>query len=229
MSATGAGYIEVLKTDFAETAVCSAFYRAKVESRPIVLCVPRDIQRQECDSDGDDYQPSSTLFTGQQKIQPDADRLNEAVKMIAASKKPVLVLGRGAMSPEAVAAADRLAKRIGALISTTLLAKGTLSESEYHAGISGLFSTRSVMHLLQEADCVIALGAVLNERTIEGGHLYPNARIIHVNVAPHVLMGNCKSADCYIQADATVTLQAMDAMLEKQGVSKTGYRTAEVQ
>ena len=66
-----------------------------------------------------------------------------------------------------------MAKRIGALIATTLLAKGVLGESEYYAGVSGLFSTRAVMQLFEEADCVIAIGAGLNDRTIEGGYLYP--------------------------------------------------------
>src|SRR4029079_8467226 len=55
VTATGAGYIEVLTPSYAENAVRDAFYRARVESRPIVLCVPLDIQRMECDADGDDY------------------------------------------------------------------------------------------------------------------------------------------------------------------------------
>ena len=39
VSATGAGYIEVLNPANAEHAVRQAFYRAQVESRPIVLAV----------------------------------------------------------------------------------------------------------------------------------------------------------------------------------------------
>ena len=228
VSGTEAGYIEVLTPSFAENAVRQAFYRARMESRPIVLCVPLDIQGKDCDSDGDDYQPSSTMFPGQQRIRPDLERLHEAVKIIAASRKPVVVLGRGAMEPQARQAADRLAKRIGALIATTLIAKGVLADSEYHAGISGLLSTRPVMRLFEEADCVIAIGAGLNADTLEGGYLYPHARIVHIDVLPHLMMGNDRSADCYIQGDAAVTTQEIDDLLAKQGVSKEGYRTAEV-
>ena len=228
VSATGAGYIEVLTPSFAESAVRQAFYRAKLESRPIVLCLPHDIQGKEIDSEGDDYQPSSTMFTGQQRIRADVERLNEAVKIIAECKKPVVVLGRGAMEPQTKEIADRLAKRVGALIATTLIAQGTLAESEYHAGVSGVFSTRAVMQLFEEADCVIALGAGLNVRTIEGGYLYPHAKVIHIDILPHIMMGNDRSADCYIQGDAAVTTQEIDDLLAKQGVSKEGYRTAEV-
>src|SRR5262249_6539100 len=105
---------------------------------------------------------------------------------------------------------------------------GTLSQYEYHAGVAGLFATRSVMELLEHADCVLALGAALNERTLEGGYLFPNAKIIHVNVAQHLRMGTRKSADCYVQADAGVTLQAIDAALDRKGYKQTGYHTPDV-
>ena len=228
VSASEAGYIEVMTPGFAENAVRQAFYRARLESRPIVLCIPHDVQDQECDSDGDDYQPSATMFAGQQRIRPDLERLNEAVKIIAASKKPVVVIGRGAMEAQARQAADRLAKRIGALIATSVIAKGVLGESEFHAGIAGMLSTRPVMKLFEEADCVIAIGAGLNARYIAGGYLYPHAKGIHIDILPHILMGNDRSADCYIQGDAAITTQEIDDMLAKQGVSKEGFRTAEV-
>src|SRR5262249_43830898 len=118
--------------------------------------------------------------------------------------------------------------RIGALISTTLIAKGSLADSEYHTGISGLFSTRTVIGLFKDADCLIAVGSGLNARTTEGGHLYPNARIIHVDVAPHLVMGNHQGADCYIQGDAAATIEELESSLAEKEISHTGYRTAEV-
>src|SRR5262249_34935309 len=149
---------------------------------------PTDVQGKECDAEGEDYQPSTTLFAGQQRIRPDTDRLNEAAKIIAESKKPVILLGRGAVWSQAAEAAERLGKRIGALISTTLLVKGILGESEFHAGISGSFATRTAMQYYQEADCVIAVGASLSLYTIRGGYMFPNARMVHIDIAPHVVM-----------------------------------------
>ena len=228
VSATGAGYIEISTPSFAETAVRQAFYRARLEARPIVLCVPLDIQGKECDSDGDDYLTSAALFGSPQRIRPDQTRLIEAVRIITDSKRPVVLLGRGAMEPRTKKVADQLAKRIGALISTSLIAKGTLVESEYYAGISGLFATRPAMQLFDEADCVIGIGASLNTYTIKGGYLYPRARVIQINTSPHLVMGNDQSADCYIQGDAELTVQAIDEMLAQKSVSKEGYRTAAV-
>jgi thiamine pyrophosphate-dependent acetolactate synthase large subunit-like protein len=228
VAATGAGYIEVLNPAYAENAVRDAFYRARRESRPIVLCVPLDVQQKECDADGKDYVPSSAMFSGQQAIRPDLERLRAAADIIGRSRKPVIVLGRGAMSPAAKTAANRLAERIGALLATTLVAKGTLADSEYYAGVSGLFSSREVIQLFEDADCVIAVGARLSTHTLAGGYLYSKARFVHIDIEPHMLMGNDRGADCYVQGDAAATLQELIETLERDGVRRQGFHTAEV-
>jgi thiamine pyrophosphate-dependent acetolactate synthase large subunit-like protein len=225
-AAAEAGYIEIMKPDYAEEAVRQAFYRARRESRPIVLSVPMDVQGKECDSEGEDYVPSTALYGGQQRIRPALDRVQEAVKLISGSKRPVIVVGRGAKDPQAREAADRLGKRIGALIATTLYAKGTLNDSEWYTGISGLFSTRAAMELFQEADCVIAVGAGMNIRTLGGGYTFPNARIVHIDVQDHVLLGTERGADCYVQGDAAETVQEIEGLLARQNVQRDGFRTA---
>lgn len=228
VTATGAGYIEVLNPAYAENAVRDAFYRARREMRPIVLCCPIDLQQKECGTDGSDYVPSSALFPGQQAIRPDLERLQAAAAIVKQSRKPVIVLGRGAMNDAAKDAANRLAKRIGALVATTLVGKGTLADFEYHVGISGLFAPREVMQLFGEADCVIAVGARLSTHTLAGGYLYEKAKFIHVDVQPHVLMGNDRGADCYIQGDATATLRELLDTLEKDGAGGQGFHTPDV-
>jgi acetolactate synthase I/II/III large subunit len=228
VTATGAGYIEVLRPSYAENAVRDAFYRARRESRPIVLCAPIDVQRMDCDADGDDYVPSGEVFSGQQAIRPALERVREAGRIIAESKKPVIILGRGAMSSRAKAAANSLGERIGALVATTLVAKGSLAESDYHVGVSGLFSSREVIELFSEADCVIAVGARLSTHTLSGGYLYPKARFVHIDVAPHVMMGSDRGADCYVQGDATATLEELIELLAKEEIRGQGFRTAEV-
>jgi thiamine pyrophosphate-dependent acetolactate synthase large subunit-like protein len=225
VTAAECGYIEVMKPDYAEEAVRQAFYRARIESRPIVLSIPMDVAGKECDSDGEDYLPSAALFGGQQRIRPALDRVEEAVRMISGSKRPVIVLGRGARDPQAREAADRLGRRIGALIATTLYAKGTLNDSEWYTGISGLFATRAAMELFQDADCVIGIGAGMNVRTLGGGYAYPNARYVHIDVKPHILLGTERSAECYVQGDATETVQEIEGMLAKQNFSQDGFRT----
>jgi thiamine pyrophosphate-dependent acetolactate synthase large subunit-like protein len=132
------------------------------------------------------------------------------------------------MSPAAKGAAERLAKRIGALVATTLVAKGTLADADYYVGVSGLYSSREVMQLFAEADCVIAVGARLSTHTLAGGYLYSNARFVHIDIEPHVMMGNDRSADCYVQGDAAATLKELIEVLERDGAGGRGFHTPEV-
>lgn len=230
VTATGAGYIEVMTPAFAEDAVRQAFYQARLHRRPVVLAYPMNIQNAEIDSDGDDYEPSSVLFQGQQRIKPADEQLAQAVKIISTAKKPVVIVGKGAVQSGAVEIAAKLAQRIGALTATSLIAKGALDQfgGEFHAGISGMFSTRAVMQLFEEADCVIGVGASLNPHTLEGGLLYPKAKIIHINTEPTVLMGNDRQAHCYVQGDARATLEALETELSQLFDFKHNFRTPEV-
>src|SRR5918911_323568 len=223
------GFVRVLSPDTAMDAVRKAFYLARMESRPILLSAPMDIQQKAFEADdADEYQPSSALVPSQ-LIEPGRAALEQAAELVAASQKPIILVGRGAMWSGAGDAVLRLGQRIGALIATTLMAKNWLNQDPYHVGISGFYGTRTGIELLQEADCVIAVGASMNRYTTEQGYLYPNARYVHIDSRPHVLMGGGRAADCYVHADARLGVEGLEALLAERSVQSTGYRTSEVQ
>ena len=221
-----AGFVRVLSPATAYDAVRRAFYQAKLESRPVMLSAPMDTQQKNMEDD-EEYLPSASLL-GQDPIYPNPATLERAAEIIVSSKTPLLVVGRGAIRAGAGDAVRQLAEQIGALTATTLMAKGWLGADPFHAGISGFYGTRTAMELFQEADCVIGIGASLNRYTTEHGYLYPNARYIHIDNKPHVLMGGGRSADCYMQADARLGVLALHEVLAARGYSNVGYRTSEV-
>ena len=212
--------------EFADEAVRRAFYKAKLERKPVMLSCPMDIQQEKWEDD-DPYRPSADM------MRPAGGTLDEvalkkAADLIAKSKKPVIVVGRGAVWSGAGDAVLKVGERIGALIGTSLRAKTFLADrTDYHAGISGLYAQRSAMQLFHEADVVIGVGASLNRHTTEHGYIYPNAKYIQLDPKPHVVLGNGKGADIYVQCDGKEGLEALDALLEKQGFKQSGYRTGE--
>src|SRR5688500_5894276 len=46
-------------------------------------------------------------------------------------------------------------------------------------------------------------------------------------IAPHIVMGSDRGADCYVQGDSTATLQELMDVLERDKVSYQGFRTPE--
>jgi thiamine pyrophosphate-dependent acetolactate synthase large subunit-like protein len=220
------GFIRLDVGEFADEAVRRAFYKAKLERRPVMLSAPMDVQQEKWDDD-DPYQPSAMLM--QSRGAPiDTVALRKAADIITKSRKPVIVVGRGAVWSGAGDAVLKVAERIGALIGTSLRAKTFLSDrTEYHAGICGLYATRASMQLLHDADVVIGVGASLNRHTTEHGYLFPEAKYIQFDPKPHVVLGNGKGADCYVQSDAKEGFEALEELLDKRGFKQTGYRTGE--
>ena len=48
----------------------------------------------------------------------------------------------------------------------------------------------------------------------------PNAKFVHLDTKPHVLMGNSRSSDVYIQTDAKLGVEALEAALAKQSFNR---------
>ncbi|MFD8565859.1 thiamine pyrophosphate-binding protein [Streptomyces sp. NPDC059639] len=221
-------FIHVTRPENAQEAVRQAFYRARTESRPVMISAPFDVQVAELDDYDEDYVPSTALIEKPQMV-PSPARLESAADLVQDAKRVVIIAGRGARRAAGGEEILALQQRTGALLATTLQAKNWLCDrTDFHVGLSGLFGDKLSMELLQEADCVIAVGASLNHYTIESGYLYPEAKYIQIDTAPHLVMGNGKAADCYLQADAVTALTELTRVLEERSVRLEGYHTDRV-
>ncbi|GGU08609.1 thiamine pyrophosphate-binding protein [Actinomadura citrea] len=217
------GFVHLSKADQAEEAVQRAFYLARTENRPVMLSAPIDVQTQEYEPG--DYIPSHELVIRSRTL-PDPARIEAARELIEGGKRVVIIAGRGARGAGAGEEILELQAKTGALLATTLQAKNWLCDrTEFHVGLSGLFGSKPAQELLQEADCVIAVGASLNHYTTEHGYLYPEARYVQIDTAPNVVMGNGRVADCYIQADAVTALTELNRVLGTTRME--GFHTAE--
>lgn len=225
--ATESEFIRVSKGESAQSAVSRAFYVARTHHTPVLLSAPMDTQKVEFDGGGD-YVPSKELIDTTPMAAP-AELVTKAARMIAGSRKVVVIVGRGARDSDAGDAVLRLLDLSGGILATTLQTKLWLrADTEFHAGISGLYGSKIAQELLQEADCVIAVGASLNHYTTEYGYLYPEAKYIHVNNARSVVMGTGRLADCYLQGDARATLSTLNEELSAIGRPSEVFQSAEV-
>ena len=93
---------------------------------------------------------------------PTGEAFDNAVGIIAAARRPVVLAGRGAIGREAREALVRLAERIGAPMATTLRAKGLFRGEAFDLGVFGTLSTPPAAEAIQGADCLVAFGAGLN-------------------------------------------------------------------
>ena len=164
-----------------------------------------------------------TLLTGM-SLETDEGKLL-AWEKLAAAQRPVIVAGRGAAFADARAQIERLGDRIGALLATSLVAKGFFDGHPYDVGIAGSFSCTTTEKLLAEADLVIGIGASLNFFTSEGGLLFPAAQTIRIDTrafAPTIGF----TPGMHLQGDAKATTLALLEALEARGQRQEGFRNA---
>jgi acetolactate synthase I/II/III large subunit len=219
-----AGFVRITSPEVTYASVQKAFYKARLESRPVLLSMPVDVNQGIVDDD-EEYVPSADLLHNE-PVAPNPDAVRRAAELVAAASHPVIIVGRGAMRSGAGDQVLRLAERTGAIVATSLMAKNWLGDYAYHVGISGLFATRTAIELFGESDLVISVGASMNRYTTEHGYLYPSAKFVQFDSAQHIVMGDGRAADTYVHADATLGL---DALLAELGDgSNTGYHTPEV-
>ena len=222
--ATGAHYVPIRHIDRVLDCVREAFHVARTQRRPVVLGVPMDLQQQPFPY-LPDYKPSTDLGPTLQRPHPDPELVNQVVEMIAAAKKPIFIGGRGAVRSGAGPSLEALAEQCGALLATSLPAKGLFDMNPFGIGIAGAFAGNLARELFAESDLVIGAAVGLGNYTTESGYLYPNARVVQIDTNPRGLWQGLRVADLHIRADAKATADAILAKLRERKFSASGMRT----
>lgn len=114
----------------------------------------------------------------------DLSKISDAQKLINSSKRPLFILGAGAISQKENI--ERIAKQYKIPVTTTFHAKGLISENDdLNLGLVGIRATPRAKYAFENADCIIALGIKASERTLP---TVPD-NLIHVNINKDVLIG----------------------------------------
>jgi len=202
--------------------IASAFYRARMERRPVVLSVPLDLQNADV-AENWSYEPSITERE-RLPLEPGAAALAKVAHIVKGAQRPVILAGRGALWSGARDDLQRLGEQIGALMGTTLLARGLFDADPWNIGVIGGFSNSAAMDLIRNADVVVAFGAELGHFTTQAGSLLSGRQVVRVDVAPFAR--TMPFVDLFdLQADARAAAAAL--CLAVRGESRAGFRTAE--
>jgi acetolactate synthase-1/2/3 large subunit len=201
---------------------------AQFERRPVVLGVSDDLQRART-GNMPEYVPSSAVIPKHRPGPPDPDSVSNIAALIAAADRPIILAGRGVMQAGAKTEVLELAERSGALLATTLPARGLFEGEPYAIGIGGGWSTDLASELFAAADLVIAIGASLSGFTTHFGRLYPNARVVQIDENPRAIRHNRAVAHFHLRADARLGVAALNKSVARLVNGKMGYRTTEVQ
>lgn len=215
VAVTGAGFEQIRAPETAVYDVAHAFYRARVEKRPIVVNMPADFMWQEVQHQKTVFQ----AFTAPSYV-PEGDDLDDAIGMIASAKRPIILAGGGAVS-----ARDkiiRLADRMEAPLATTLKAKGLFNGHPFDMGIFGTLSTPAAYDAIANSDCVVCFGASLHHFTTDKGALMKGKRVIQINSSLTEVSKNYHP-DAALVADAGLTADNIVYWLDEAEIAPTAF------
>ena len=170
-----------------------AFYVARSgRPGPVLVDITKDAQQSSCEFDWESAKPQLPGY--RPDLSPEPKEYEEALKLIHNAKRPVILLGHGAIVSGAMREVHDLVERSGIPVALTLLGLGAFPASHpLNLGMMGMHGEAWVNHTIQEADLLIALGMRFDDRVTGTLKTYaPNAKKIHVEIDPAEINKNVK-------------------------------------
>ena len=193
------------------------------ETGAVTLSLPQDVQAHAWDY------PSHFFAERTWRIErrpPAAERIAEAVALLQAAKRPLIIAGGGVHYSAAWDALREVATGFGVPVSETHAGKGALRGApEWSLGGHGVEGTSAAARIAEEADLVIAVGTRMSDFATASQSLFhdPDVHFIAINVCA---MDAFKQGALPLVADARLALEALLAAGQSAGVAFPGYREA---
>ncbi len=186
-----------------------AFYVARSgRPGPVLVDITKDAQQSSCEFEWDAAKPQLPGY--RPDLSPEAEEYAKALELIHNSKRPVILLGHGAIVSGAMREVRDLAEKAGIPVALTLLGIGAFPASHpLNLGMMGMHGEAWVNHCIQEADLLIALGMRFDDRVTGNLKTYAlNAKKIHVEIDSSEINKNVK-VDVPLVGDLREVLQQL--------------------
>ena len=174
----------VTKASDVAPAVREAFYLAKNgRPGPVLIDITKDAQQSQATFD---YDAAAPRPHGRPGPPPQETHFREALALINAAERPVILAGHGILLGNAMGEFKAFVERTQIPVAMTLLGIGCFPASHaLNLGMMGMHGESWVNTAIQEADLLIALGMRFDDRVTGTIASYaPNAKKIHVEIDP---------------------------------------------
>ena len=200
----------VKEVDDLPRVMTEAFYITSTgRPGPVLVDLPKDVVSAECKSI---FPNELDLpgYAGDPKFQFSVEQVKKAAKLLNESKRPLLYIGHGAVISGAGKAILKLARKLRAPVTTTLLGKGSFPETdELSVGMLGMHGTAYANKAVIDCDLIFAIGARWDDRiTGKVDEFCPDAIKLHIDIDP-AEFGKIIQPDLSIQGDARIVVEEL--------------------
>ena len=195
-------------------ALREAFYIARSgRPGPVLVDIAKDVQQAAIDWE---YDNEPIKFPGYRPdLRPLSKDLQQAVEMIHAAKRPLILAGHGILLSGAMPEVQEFVDKTKTPVAMTLLGISSFPSSHpLNLGMMGMHGESWVNHAIQESDLLLAFGMRFDDRVTGNLETYaPQARKIHFEIDPSEINKNVK-VDLALIGDLRQTLQQILPHLE---------------
>ncbi|KAL5725624.1 acetolactate synthase [Ranunculus cassubicifolius] len=208
----------VLDVEDIPRVVREAFFLANSgRPGPVLIDVPKDIQQQLVVPNWNMPMKLPGYLSRLPKS-PEVSYLEQIVRVISESKKPVLYVGGGCLN-----SSDELKRFVeltGIPVASTLMGLGAYPGSDaLSLHMLGMHGTVYANYAVDSADLLLAFGVRFDDRVTGKIEAFASrAKIVHIDIDPAEI-GKNKQPHISVCADVKLALQGMNELLEENGVN----------
>jgi acetolactate synthase-1/2/3 large subunit len=192
-----------------------AFYLAKSgRPGPVLIDLPKDVMSMKAP-----YRPGKKikLRTYQPTYRPNLRQLDKVVRLVKEAKRPLILAGGGVVLSKGSEELTRLARKIVAPVTTTLMGLGVFPpHDQLWLGMVGMHGTYRANMATSCCDLLIAVGVRFDDRVTGKIETFATqAKIVHIDIDPSSIQKNVP-VSIPVVGDCRLTLQILNDLLEKE-------------
>ena len=186
---------------------------------PVLVDIPKDIQTFKTVYKGKKAYKDNRYY--KPKVKPDDEKINEIVKLMTESSKPIFYVGGGVINSGTKASKElfKLIKKTSFPCTQTLMGLGAFPTSDNQfIGMLGMHGTYEANHSMHKSDLLLCVGARFDDRiTGKVSGFSPKSKKVHMDIDPSSF-NKSVNVDVMVQGDLYRILSAINNRIEEKKI-----------
>ena len=186
---------------------------------PVLVDIPKDIQTFKTIYKGKKAYKDNLYY--KPKVKPDDEKINEIVKLMTESSKPIFYVGGGVINSGTKASKElfKLIKKTSFPCTQTLMGLGAFPTSDNQSiGMLGMHGTYEANHSMHKSDLLLCVGARFDDRiTGKVSGFSPKSKKVHMDIDPSSF-NKSVNVDVTVQGDLYRILSAINNRIEEKKI-----------
>jgi acetolactate synthase-1/2/3 large subunit len=181
----------------------------------VLIDLPKDVTSAPCDADLE--KPEMDLPGYTFPTYGNVDRIKRMAKLLKSSKKPLILGGHGVVISKASGSLKKLAEKLQAPVTTTLLGMGGFPETHpLSLGFLGMHGTAYANKAVAECDLIFSIGSRWDDRITPAKleQFCPGAIKLHIDIDPAEI-NKIVTPDESVVGDAKLVIEELLKHVEK--------------